>query len=143
MERYKQITCCNKHATLSHYRDSLQRTVKDYVIRMKHEEYTVHNIIIATSDLVKELFEKFPLENCYLKACLVARVNYYRCTTEESVVYHHTSAPAEEVVEPVDFFERHMLRIGQRIDDLNKHGSMLMIKGIEAIHLQLSTFQRV
>ena len=135
---HKEISCCNVYAKLKHSRDSLRGAVIDYIINFSHNEYTVQKIIKTASDLFDDLIKWFWMREKRVKVTLVAQVRYIRCTTEEEIVYHHMSAPTEEVMEPINFFERHMLKIAECIDNLNRHGSLLLIKRIEAIHVQVS-----
>ena len=135
---YKEVGCCNAYAKLKHSRDSLRGAVIDYIITFSHNEYTVQKIIATASDLFKELVDWFCSRGKRVKVALVAQVRYIRCVSETEVVYYHSSAPAEEVIEPNKFFEEHMLKIAEHIDNLNRHGSSLLIKHIEAVHVQVS-----
>ena len=135
---YKEVSCCNTYAKLKHSKDSLRGAVIDYIISFSHNEYTVQKIIGTASVLFEELMEWFWTRGKRVKVALVAQVRYIRCTTEEEVVYYHLSTPSEEVMEAGNFFKKHMERIAERIDNLNRHGSSLLIKHIEAIHVQVS-----
>ena len=135
---HKEVSCCNANAKLKHSKDSLRGAVIDYIISFGHNGFDVQKIIGTASDLFEELMEWFWAKEKRVKVALVAQVRYIRCTTEEEVVYYHMSAPSEEVLDPIKFFEKHMLKIAERIDNLNRHGSSLLIKHIEAIHVQVS-----
>ena len=140
---HKDISCCNDHATLRHWKDSLKGAVNDYKICFEYNQYSVPDIIHTAAELCEELINAYCKDGTRVKGTLVAKVHYIRCTTEEEAVYYHTSAPCEEIINPLEFFERHMLRIANRIDTLNRHGSWLLIKHIEAIFVQLSSLDGI
>ena len=71
------------------------------------------------------------------KVRLVAKVIFKHIPTEELRTYHFGSYAAELVDEPEDFFQRHMMKIAQRMEDFNEHGSNLIIVNISHIHIQL------
>ena len=133
------FTCENKDASLKHHKSSLRGAVIDFIITFHHNECDIHRIIHIASTLFQSLCNRVG-GNGTVKAHLVARVRYLRCSTGEMTTYYHSSGPSEEVMQPVLFSKEHMLKIGSRLDNMNHHGSMLMIQCIEAIHIQLSLF---
>ena len=135
---YKDFTCCNDYASLSHHRDSLKGAVIDFKICFKHRQYTVRDVIHIASHLVKELIDAFHREDLTVRGNLVARVMYVRTSTEEEVVYHHSSCPSEIIDDAEDFFVTHMMAIAERLDSWNRNGSNLLIKDIELIYVQLN-----
>ena len=137
--KYEDIKFMNTHAVIYHWKNSLKGAVVDFAISFKHEEHDVRKVIRVAKELVKHLLTKFCEDGKRVKGTLVAKVRYMSIKTLDEVVYHHTSAPSEEITDPEEFFERHMLRIGSRLDNFNRHGSCLLLQSIEAVHLQLST----
>ena len=71
------------------------------------------------------------------KVRFLAKVIVEHVPTEEFRAYHFSSYASEYVDDPQDFFERHMLKTSQRMDDFNEHGSNLVIYNISHIHIQL------
>ena len=136
---YESINFLNAHATLYHWKNSLKGAVVDFVICFTREEHDVSNIVQVAKELVKHLLTSYCEDGKRVKGTLVARVRYISIKTLDVIVYHHTSAPCEEITDPEEFFQRHMLRIGGRLDNFNRHGSSLLLQSIEAVHLQLST----
>ena len=49
---------------------------------------------------------------------------------EEDVNYFHPSYKTEMIDDVETFFSRHMLKLGERMDNFNHHGSNLIIKNI-------------
>lgn len=133
------FACGNSHASLKHHRNSLLGSVIDYVITFNTEVTTVEDVIDIACGLFESLCERFGDKS--LKSDLCAKVRYLRRTTEEEVTYYHTSSPCGEVLIPMEFFKRHMLKIASRMDDMNEGGSNLLILAIEEIHVRLSIYE--
>ena len=106
----------------------------DYVISCHKYEVDVACVIAITHDLFMDLMEKYKNE----KVRLIAKVNYDHIVLEEIRSYHFASYASEIVHDPKEFFERHMLKISQRMDEFNHHGSNLLIRNISHIHIQIS-----
>ena len=111
----------NDCATLTFHKNSLRGRVADYVIKC-HEPQVDIFCLIGDNDA---------------KVRLVAKVIFKHIPTEELRAYHFGSYAAEYVDDPQDFFQRHMMKISQRMDDFNHHGSNLLIYNISHIHIQL------
>ena len=48
----------------------------------------------------------------------------------DKLVYYHPSFQTEVLHEPTIFYTEHMTKIAQRMDDLNKNGSNLIIDSL-------------
>lgn len=134
----KAFTCKNEYALLKYHRQSLLGAVIDFKITFNTDETAVEEIMKITSDLFQSLCDEFTKHDATLKADLAAKVRYWRVSTDMEESYWHASSPSETVENPVEFFKKHMLKIGTRIDKMNERGSMLMIVAIEEIHARLS-----
>lgn len=90
--------------------------------------------------LFEKLVDNFP--SVKLKARLVAKVNFLHFNNEKVMTeersYHFPSYSSEEVVDPKEFFIRHMLKIGKYLDNFNERGSNLLLKNIEHVHVLLT-----
>lgn len=127
----------NDCGTLSFHRQSLKGTVQDYVIEFRKDMVDIPLIIHDTFELFGKLMEKYKDE--MVKARLVAKIHFQHLGKDvEDRFYHFGSYAAEIVNDPRDFFERHMLKISQRLDEFNHHGSNLVMKTVSHIHIQLS-----
>ena len=75
---------------------------------------------------------------------MVAKLHFYHFGENEvqDRYYHFGSYSSEQVNDPKEFFQRHMLKISQRLDEFNSHGSNLVLKTISHIHIQLTFKQR-
>lgn len=130
------FTCSNRNAILKYYRNSLRGTVYDFIITFHNEESDLELIIQIASDLFEKLCQSFDGE--LMKSDLIAKVKYLRTSTGKPEIYYHSSSPSDYVINPLEFFRQHMLRIGSRIDKMNERGSMLIIISIEEVHIRLS-----
>jgi len=128
----------NSHATLSHYRTSLKAHIIDYVIRFNVDENDIQQVVNKTSDIVQELVKDYHVKNKAISARLVVRVNYENVETGHNVTYYHPSYKAEVIQDATEFFIKHMLKIGKRMDSFNRNGSNLSIKNIVEIHIHLN-----
>ena len=123
----------NDCATLSFHKHSLRGRVADYVIACHEHQVDIACLIANTY----ELFMKLMAHYNDAKVRLVAKVIFKHIPTEELRTYHFGSYAAELVDEPEDVFQRHMMKIAQRMEDFNEHGSNLVIVNISHIHIQL------
>ena len=134
----------NDCGTSSFHKQSLKGKVQDYVIEFHKDEIDINVIIGNTYTLFLKLMERF--QDKVVMARLVTKVHFYhfgkRDEAAEDRFYHFTSVSTEVVSNPKDFFERHMLKISQRLDEFNSHGSNLVLKTISHIHIQLSFKQK-
>lgn len=129
----------NECGTLSFHRQSLKGRIQDYVIKFHKDEKDIDLMINDTYDLFFELIEQF--KEKIVKARLVAKIHFHHFGKDEEVddrFYHFGSYSSEVVNDPRQFFERHMMKISQRLSNFNVHGSNLVIKTISHIHIQLS-----
>ena len=128
----------NNFATLTEYKVSKRKTFVDYVIRFHSEETEIETVIHHSLDIVKQLVEDYHGKDKTIKGRLVALVNYVRINNDTSVSYYHPSLQAEVIDDADNFFCTHMLKIAERMDNMNQHGSNLLIKNIQEIHLHIS-----
>ena len=128
----------NDFATLTEYKASLRKRVVDYVIRFHSEHVDIHSIIKRSFEIVKQLIEKYQRKDKTVKGRLVALVNYVHTVNETSVSYYHPSFRSEIIDDEDNFFCSHMLKIAERMDNMNQHGSNLLIKNIQEIHLHIT-----
>lgn len=128
----------NDFATLSEYKVSFRKRNVDYVIRFHTEQTDIHLIIKRSFEIVKQLIEKYQREDKTIKGRMVALVNYVHTVTEKSVSYYHSSFQHEVIEDAVDFFSTHLLKIAERMENMNRHGSNLMIKNIQEIHIHIT-----
>ena len=77
-------------------------------------------------------------EDKIVKVRLVAKVEFEHILTSECRSYYIGSFSSEVVEETRDLFERHMMKISQRLSNFSEHGSNLVIKRICCIFIQLS-----
>ena len=126
----------NDCATLSFHKQSLRGRVVDYVITCHECEDSITHLIGTTQDLFIKLMEKYKDTTAMVR--LVAKVNFEHVLSEELRPYHFGSYSSEIVGDPKDFFERHMMKMSQRLHAFNEFGSNLVIKNISHIHIQLS-----
>ena len=132
------IMYSNNCASITHYKDSLKGKIKDYVLRFNDTETNVKDIIDKSFDLVQRLVNDFHSKDQTIKGRLVARVIYQHMETEKIVSYYHPSFKSEIIEDVETFFMTHMLKIGQRMDSFNRHGSNLLIKQIDEIHFHFN-----
>lgn len=133
-------TITNDCGTLSFHRQSLKGKVQDYVISFHKEEYDIQLLIGHTKGLFFELIEKF--EEHVVLARLVMKIHFQHIGEEiQDRFFHFGSFASENVIDPDEFFTRHMYKIAQRLDEFNYHGSNLVIKAIPHIHIQLTIMQ--
>ena len=127
----------NDFATLTHYKQFGNRVV-DYVIRFHSEQNDVKRIVEHTFDIFQSLIEKYHNDNKTISGRLVALVNYFHMEKEEDVHYFHPSYQSEIIEDAETFFSRHMLKICQRMENFNHHGSNFIIKNIQEIHIHIN-----
>ena len=128
----------NDCGNLSFHRESLKGVIQDYVIKFNEGQVDIQGIIADTYELFVQLMGKF--KDKAVKARLVAKILFSHIGKDKVEIrsYHFTSYGAEFVYDPKEFFERHMMKISQRLGDFNLHGSDLVFKTISHIHIQLS-----
>lgn len=128
----------NKHATLTHYKDSLNGKLKDYVIRFGENQTCAKQSADIAFVVFKQLVKYFHATGTNIAARLVALVQYVHTETEEVRTYFHGSYSSEIVNQSDDFFYTHMLKIAERMDSFNRNGSNLKIHGIKEIHIHIT-----
>ena len=129
----------NDFATLTHYKDALNRKVVDYVIRFHAEQDNLEVIVKQTFQVVKELIDYYHYEKGEtVSGRLVALVKYFHIDKEEIVSYYHPSYQAEVIEEADNFYFDHMLKIGERMNNFNHQGSNLIMKNIQEIHFHIT-----
>ena len=130
----------NEFGTICFHKTSLKGTVKDYVISFSENNAVIDLIIDKTFDLAKHLFKKYETKN--VKARIIAKVNYFHLNDQQEIIskrsYHFTSYKTELVLDPYDFFVRHMTKIASRMDSFHSNGSNLIIDKIEHIHIAVT-----
>ena len=126
----------NDCGTLQFHQQSLKGKMQDYVITFHKEEMEIKSVSTDTYVLFHLLMETF--KDKLVRARLVAKVLFEHLGSEEVRHYHFGSYSTEVVKDDKEFFMRHMLKISQRLDEFNSHGSNLMMKAISHIHIQLT-----
>ena len=128
-------------AYLGFYKQSLNGRVRDYIVSFNENQTEILDLLEMTWELFEQLVQSFPPHKL-LRARLVAKVNFIHVnsvTNEmEQRCYHFASYKTELVIDPDDFYKRHMTKIASRLDEFNRSGSNLMIKNIEHIHILFS-----
>ena len=128
----------NDFATLTEYRASTRKQLVDYVIRFHSQQIDIQQVIKHTFDIVKQLVEMYQHDDKTIKGRMVALVHYVNVVTEKSVSYFHSSCQSEIIDNVNDFFYTHMLKIAERMENMNQNGSNLMVENIQEIHLHIS-----
>lgn len=67
----------------------------------------------------------------------MALVNCYHIEKEERVAYFHSSCKAKVIDHAADFYFCHMLKICERMENVNHGGSNLIIVNVAEIHLHI------
>jgi len=132
----------NEEATLSLHKESLKGVCRDYVIKFNHEQRTIDKVVSISFDIVRQLIEELHQKDETVKGRLVALVHYVREEENKEVQVYHPSYQSEIINDVEDFFLTHMLKISERMEDLNLRGSNLLIKNISEIHLHLSCINK-
>lgn len=129
----------NDCGTLHFHKQSLKGAVQDYVINFHKDETDIEAVIDDASALFLELMNTF--SDSIVMARLVAKIHFSHFGKEkvEDRFFHFTSYSMEVVDNPEEFFKRHMIKIAERLNAFNHHGSSLVIEAISDIHIQLST----
>ena len=127
----------NDCASLKFHKQSLKGTFEDYVISFNEEHTSIPEVLYITKDLFEQLIDHFSYYP--LKARLIAKVCFTHVNSDsnetEERFYHFSSYQSENVYDPEEFYERHMLKIASRLDAFNQNGSSLLIKNIQHIHI--------
>ena len=130
----------NDCAYLRFYKKSLKDRVQDFVISFHEDQTNIETILSTTLELFQRLMQKF--EDKQVLARLVAKVNFLHINKEKDEVsercYHFPSYSCEKVREVDDFYQRHMLKIADRLNSFNHDGSNLLIKNVEHVHILIS-----
>ena len=134
------IMFSNATANLCFHKKSLKGKIQDYVISFNTEQQRIEDVIDNTLELIEKLIASCHSEKVYGR--LIAKVNFthvnFQTNVEEIRAYHFPSFSSQLIENVKEFFISHMTKIASRLDTFNKHGSNLMIKNIEHIHIQLS-----
>ena len=120
----------NNDIALSPHKQCIGGTGQDFVIRFKKRETCINDIINISSTIIKRLINAYQQRGKVLKGRLVARVLYTNMNNEETIVHYHPSFQTEVIPEATIFYTEHMTKIAQRMDDLNKNGSNLIIDSL-------------
>lgn len=140
MEAIARDTITNEFGELCFYQQSLRGKVQDYIINFDEKEFDIEAMVYKTYDLFQTLLQHF--NNRYVKARLIAQVNFFRMNEQHEVIgnedYHFASYSLETVENPKIFYERHMNKIISRMDMFHERGSRLMISHIKHIHIKLA-----
>ena len=133
------MTFRNDCAYLNFYKQSLKGTIQDYQISFNEEQKEIEKIVPLTLDLFQQFVQSVE-DKPPLHARLIAKVNFIHVnplTKEiEERAYHFASYKCEQVFNVKDFYQRHMLKIAERLDQFNQNGSHLLMKNIAHIHIQ-------
>ena len=131
-------------------RYSLCGVVADYIIEFPQSETSLDDIVDKTYDLFYMLCEKY--SDMRIKARLIAECEFLREKTVDNdkngsqkvcdiiETYHFASYSAEwvEKMTCMDFYERHMQKIANRMDEFNRKGSSLKLNRIKHIHIAIT-----
>jgi len=128
----------NNFATLTQYKVSKRKTLADYIICFHSQQRDIKVVIENSFDIVKQLIENYHRNDKTIKGRLVALVNYVHTINGNNVSYYHSSSHTEVISSAEDFFYTHMLKIAERMESFQQHGSNLMIKNIQEIHLHIT-----
>ena len=127
----------NDFATLTPYKH-FGTCLFDYVIRFHSEQNDMSEIVEHTLDIVKSLVQYYHDNNKTISGRLVAFVKYFHIEKEEVVNFFHPSMKTEVIHDAEEFFVNHMLKICERMDNFNHHGSWFIIKNIHEIHIHIN-----
>ena len=130
----------NDFATLTTYKQFGNSAI-DYVIRFHSEQNDLDIIAEHTLDIMKSLVQKYHNDNKRISGRLIAFVKYFHIEKEEEVEFFHPSLKTEVIDDAETFFNRHMLKICERMDNFNHHGSFFIIKNIQEIHIHINVFK--
>ena len=123
-------------------RHSAKGVVADYQIILPVNELTIEDVIYKTQDLFNAICVHY-IANRW-KARLIALSEYERISNEGEVVgretYHHASYYSEwcSLIYAEEFYRRHLMRIGSRVDSFLRNGSSLRFVGYKHIHIAVS-----
>ena len=131
----------NDFATLTQHKHFRNRLV-DYVIRFHSEQNDMDVVVEHTLDIMKSLVQKYHDDNKKISGRLIAFVKYFHIDKEEEVNYFHPSYKTEVIDDAETFFIRHMLKICERMDNFNHHGSYFIIKNIQEIHIHINVLNK-
>ena len=129
----------NKRGKLTFHRQSLKGAVQDYDITFNDNVASVEEVIDDAYELFEKLMEKFKDKN--IKVRLIAKVDFVSVRDgkeAETRSFYFTSFQAENVYDPEEFFNRHMLKIASRLKDFNRNGSNLIIKTISDCYVAIT-----
>ena len=129
----------NKHFTLSLHKECFGGIAQDFIIRFKKRETSIEEILLISSDIVRQLIDRYLQRGKTIKGRLVARVCYHSLASGNSVEYYHPSYQSELIADAKEFYTRHMMKIADRMDNFNREGSSLLINNIVEVHLHVST----
>ena len=134
----------NNYAYVNPYKQSFKGKITDYTITFNENQTDIQQILYITRDLFEQLIQSFPNNDIYAR--LVAKVSFQHFNNfnneNEERFYHFASYSTEKVVQPNEFFDRHMTKIASRLDAFNENGSNLLLKGIPRIHILLSLLSK-
>ena len=128
----------NDFATLTLYKDALKKRLSDYVIRFHSDQYDMDIIVPQSFQIVKDLIEDYHSKEKTIAGRLVVLVHYFHIEKDETVYYYHPSYQAEVIEDAEKFYFDHMLKICERMDTFNHHGSNFIITNVQEIHVHLS-----
>ncbi|MEL7307043.1 MAG: hypothetical protein AAGK05_03675 [Pseudomonadota bacterium] len=134
----KLIMFSNDFATLTHYKSAFKKKLSDYVIHFHEEQIDFEIITNQTFDVVQALVEDYRNQGKIISGRLIALVNYFQIENEEIVPYYHASYQTERIDNVDDFYFTHMMKICDRMENFNHHGSNLIIKEVKEIHLHIN-----
>ena len=98
----------------------------------------INSVVQHSFDIVKQLIEEYLQKGERISGRLVTRVNYFHLIRNDIVPYYHASLQSEIIDDAETFYFKHMAKICQRMNQFNHHGSHLLIKNIQEIHLHIN-----
>ena len=135
----EQIKLETESGKLCFHRHSLRGTVQDFIITFNEDVGDVETAVSRALELFIQLMDHF--KDHTIRARLIAQIQFFNLNSDMEVVgsadYHFASYRAEIVIDPNEFFERHMCKIASRLDEFNEQGSRLLIDHIQHLHISI------
>ena len=123
-------------------RYSVNGVVVDYQIVLADDLTDIHEVIGKTEDLFEAICLFYV--DYQWKARLIAQCEYARLNNEGEVIgietYHHASYHTEwcSLFGAEEFYTRHMMKIGSRIETFLRSGSSLRFVRFKHIHIAVT-----
>lgn len=130
----------NDFANVCEYKTNLKGRLTDYIISFHRDEGCIESLPQYIYELFLSVLALYGEHD--VMGRLVAKVNFThvnQLTGEETVrAFHFPSYTTERIYDPHDFFQRHMLKIAERLDSFSVEGSHLILKNISHVHVHIT-----